>query len=122
MNTGTSDIYGVLVAWSAILQEGYIIPAKDVIDDVRCVTGAESIELPTLNDALWVASQFGNIKLVNSLIVKGAQLPASESNYAGSGSSPQSSLPSSRPSSTYSFGSLSKKLATGCADTAIRAL
>jgi len=94
VNTGTGDIYDVLVAWSAILQEGYIIPVKDVIDDVRCVTGAESIELPTRNDALRVASQFGNTKLIKSLIVEGAQTPASESNYAGSSSSLQSSLPS----------------------------
>ena len=67
----TGDIYGVLVAGSAMMQEGYVIPACDIIDDIRRSTKARELRVPTMNDVLCLASRYGNLDLVKSLIAAG---------------------------------------------------
>ena len=67
----TGDVYGVLVAGSAIMQEGYVIPACDIIDDIRRSTKARELRVPTMNDVLCLASRYGNVDLVKSLIAAG---------------------------------------------------
>ena len=67
----TGDIYGVLVAGSAMIQEGYVIPACDIIDDIRRSTKARELRVPTMNDVLCLASRYGNLDLVKSLIAAG---------------------------------------------------
>ena len=67
----TGDIYGVLVARSAMMQEGYVIPACDIIDDIRRSTKARELRVPTMNDVLCLASRYGNLDLVKSLIAVG---------------------------------------------------
>ena len=85
----TGDIYGVLVAGSAIMQEGYLIPACDVTDDILKSTKSHELRVPTMNDALCLASQYGNVDLVKSLITAGVvvneNLGSKESSKALSG-------------------------------------
>ena len=71
VDASTGDIYGVLVAGSVMMQEGYIIPACDIIDDIRRSTKARELRVPTMNDVLCLASRYGNLALVTSLIAAG---------------------------------------------------
>lgn len=71
VDAATGDIYGVLVAGSAVMQEGYVIPACDVIDDIQRSTQARELRVPTMNDVLILASRYGNVDLVKSLLAAG---------------------------------------------------
>ena len=73
----TREIYGVLVAGSAMLQEGYVIPIRDIFDDIQKSTKARELRLPTMNDALCLASRFGNVDLVKSLLAAGVDINGS---------------------------------------------
>lgn len=53
------------------MQEGYVIPACDIIDDIRRSTKARELRVPTMNDVLCLASRYGNVDLVKSLIAAG---------------------------------------------------
>lgn len=53
------------------MQEGYVIPAYEIIDDIRKSTKARELRLPTMNDVLGLASRYGNVDLVKSLIATG---------------------------------------------------
>ena len=53
------------------MQEGYVIPACDIIDDIRRSTKARELRLPTNNDVLCLASRYGNLNLVKSLLAAG---------------------------------------------------
>ena len=53
------------------MQEGYVIPACDIIDDIRRSTKARELRVPTMNDVLCLASRYGNVGFVKSLIAAG---------------------------------------------------
>ena len=53
------------------MQEGYVIPACDIIDDIRRSTKARELRIPTMNDVLCLASRYGNVDFVKSLIAAG---------------------------------------------------
>lgn len=55
-----------------MMQEGYVIPACEVIDDIRRSTKAGELRVPTMNDTLCLASRYGNVDLVKSLLAAGA--------------------------------------------------
>lgn len=61
----TGSCYGVLVAGSAMLHEGYIIPAQEVIDDIERVNNDKTIDPPTTTDNLRLAAEFA--MLISSL-------------------------------------------------------
>ena len=42
----TGDLYGVIVAASSVMQEGYLIPASEITNDIRRDTGVLTVELP----------------------------------------------------------------------------
>lgn len=42
----TGDLYGVIVAASAVMQEGYLIPAREIKNDIQRATGVSTVELP----------------------------------------------------------------------------
>ena len=60
-----------------MLQEGYVIPVRDVFDDIQRSTQARELRLPTRNDALCLASRFGNVDLVKSLLAAGVDVNGS---------------------------------------------
>ena len=57
-----------------MLQEGYVIPIRDVFDDIQRSTKARELRVPTTNDALCLASRFGNLNLVKSLLAAGVDI------------------------------------------------
>ena len=71
VDAATGDIYGVLVAGSAMIQEGFVIPAYDIIDDIQRSTKARELRVPSMNDYLCLASRYGNVDLVKSLLAAG---------------------------------------------------
>ena len=64
----------MLIAASAILQEGYMIPIWQVLKDIIGTIGIEmsNFSLPTVNDTLTLASRFGNRRLMQALLDAGA--------------------------------------------------
>ena len=42
----TGDLYGVIVAASTVMQEGYLIPASEITKDIRRATGVPIAKLP----------------------------------------------------------------------------
>jgi hypothetical protein len=50
------DVYGILFAGSASLNETYIIPFEDVLDNISKITKASNITLPTSNESWRTAS------------------------------------------------------------------
>ena len=42
----TGDLYGVIVAASTMMQEGYLIPASEITKDIRRATGVPTAKLP----------------------------------------------------------------------------
>ena len=68
------------------MQEGYIIPACDIIDDIRRSTKARELRVPTMNDVLRLASRYGNLALVTSLIAAGVvinEMPGLPKKFSG---------------------------------------
>src|SRR6266536_6032824 len=63
----TGDLYGVLIAGSNLLLEGYIIPAFGIFENIRQICGAIDIRLPSLEESLVQASRGGYTELVKSL-------------------------------------------------------
>ena len=70
VDADSGDIYGILVACSTIMEEGYVLPAKEVFDSIRRNTNKNSLVLPTLKDSLKIALQYENHEVVKSLISK----------------------------------------------------
>ena len=68
------NFYAVLVASSALLQEGYIIPAQAIIDDIERVINDKKIDLPTTTDNLRLAAESGNVDLISLLNALGARV------------------------------------------------
>ncbi|KAL6714598.1 hypothetical protein ACLMJK_008023 [Lecanora helva] len=52
VNSLTGDVYGMVVAGSAVLQEEYIVPAVDIGQDIGRVMRAQTVRLPTWHDVL----------------------------------------------------------------------
>src|SRR5207248_1525276 len=46
LDATTGDLLGILIATCAALSEAYILPAKDIINDIYNITGKE-VRLPT---------------------------------------------------------------------------
>ena len=57
-----------------MLQEGYVIPICDVFNDIQRSTKARELRVPTTNDTLCLASRFGNVNLVKSLLATGVDI------------------------------------------------
>lgn len=77
------NIFGVIVAVSLVLQECYLLPLREIMDDIRQVTEADSLTLPPMNDVLTRASRFKSVELVDSLLAAGADAKNLDPDYDG---------------------------------------
>ena len=68
----SGDIYGMLIAGSVMMQEGYLIPARAIFDDIKRVGRKREVRLPTLHEVLRLATQIGTQSIVDSLRAAGA--------------------------------------------------
>ena len=57
----TGDLYGMIVAASTVMQEGYLIPATEITNDIQRAGGVSTVELPkkpTFTPALQYLKEF----------------------------------------------------------------
>lgn len=78
--------------------EGYVIPATEIMQDIQRITKGEPPELPAINDVLYLASRFGNVELVDSLISAGADPSQVDASYYEDESPPSQPRTQSSPS------------------------
>ena len=74
MDASTGMIYGTIIAGSNYLHEGYIFPGLDIMENIKFITGASSVMLPTTQDALCVASRCGENDLIENMKGIGASV------------------------------------------------
>ena len=63
VDASTGDLYGMIVAASTAMQEGYLIPATEITKDIQRAAGAPAVELPkrpAFTPALQYLKEFEN--------------------------------------------------------------
>ena len=107
----TGDLYGMIVAASTAMQEGYLIPAAEITKDIQRAVGVPAVELPkrpAFTPALQYLKEFENFNrpfkaiadYINRLEVK-YDRPGRMDHNLRQPSALQASHPDGRQDSTY---------------------
>ena len=72
-----------------MLQEAYVIPLREILAGIKSAMEGDFPTLPSLDEVLYSASLFKNVKLVNSLLAAGAHSLSLDPSYVKSTSKPK---------------------------------
>ena len=72
VDAATGDLYGVIVAASTVMQEGYLIPASEITKDIQRATGVPTVKLPKRADFNHTLQYSKDVESIDGLFTAGA--------------------------------------------------